>query len=126
MQASPHHSVHHSTASPTPIYMVVRLIDGARFVVSGPAGSRAVDAIRAYGLALKCDTEARCHVRIADAWADRLAAPDATEKARLSAVAGAGPRSRLLCQVVLMPGLDGLDFEIDPASLVPQTHWAAG
>jgi ferredoxin, 2Fe-2S len=111
--------------------IVVRLTDGGHFAVSAPAGSRVIDAIRRYGLPLKAECEGRCHcaschVRVAAPWADRLEVPNAAERATLSAIAGAGPRSRLICQLDLTPDLDGLDIEIDPASLVPQTNWVAG
>lgn len=114
-----------------PINIIVRLADGGRFAMAAPAGMRAIDAIRRYGLPLKAECAGRClctscHVRVAAPWADRLAAPTAEERAKLGETAGAGPRSRLVCQLDLTSDLDGLDIEIDPASLVPQTHWAAG
>lgn len=118
-------------ASALTVNIVVRLVDGGHFSVSAPAGSRAIDAIRAFGLPLKAECEGRClctscHVRVAGHWASRLAAPDAEELAKLRDVQGAGGASRLVCQLALTPDLEGLDIEIDPASLVPQTYWVAG
>ena len=117
--------------APSTVNFVVRLVDGGHFSMSAPAGSRAVDAIRAFGLPLKAECEGRClctscHVRVADAWASRLEEPDAEELAMLRKVTGAGRTSRLVCQLTLTPDLDGLDLEIDPSSLVPQTYWVAG
>ncbi len=123
--------IQHPPVAPMPITLVVRLIDGARFSLSAPAGTRAVDAIRAYGLPLKAECEGQCHctschVRMSADWADRVAAPSDEEAATLRATSGVDPTSRLLCRVTLTPELDGLDIEIDPSSLVPQTSWAAG
>lgn len=113
------------------IDIVIRLVDGGRFSLAAPAGSRLVDVIRRYGLPLKAECDghchcASCHVRVAAHWADRLIAPSDGERAQLDAITGAGPQSRLICQLNLTPDLDGLDIEIDPASLVPQTYWVAG
>ncbi len=115
----------------TVINLIVRLVDGGRFELSVTTGSRAIDAIRAFGLPLKAECQGRCictscHVRVADAWAGQLEEPEAEELAKLREVPGAGRTSRLICQLTLTPDLDGLDIEIDPASLVPQTYWVAG
>lgn len=116
---------------PSAVNLIVRLADGGRFELTVPTGSRAIDAIRAFGLPLKAECDGRCvcstcHVRVAGAWASRLEAPNTAENAKLFEVKGAGPSSRLICQLILSPDLDGLDIEIDPASLVPQTYWVAG
>jgi len=113
------------------VNFVVRLVDGGSFSVSAPAGSRLIDAIRGFGLPLKAECEGccvctSCHVRIFRDWARRLEGPDAEELAKLRDVGGAGSTSRLVCRLILTPDLDGLDFEIDPGSLVPQTYWVAG
>lgn len=113
------------------VNLVVRLVDGGHFSISAPAGSRAIDAVRGFGLPLKAECKGRClctscHVRVAGDWANRLEEPDADELAKLRDVRGAGPVSRLICRLILTPDLDGLDIEIDPWSLVPQTYWVAG
>lgn len=113
------------------VNLIVRLADGGRFDLAAPAGTRAIDAIRDFGLPLKAECEGRCvcntcHVRVADAWASRMKARTAAERAKLAEIEGAGPSSRLICQLTLTPDLDGLDIEIDPSSLVPQTYWVAG
>ncbi len=120
-----------TTIQTSPIKFVVRLVDGGRFTVSASVGSRVIDAIRAYGLPLKAECDGRCfcascHVRVSGEWAGRLVLPDAEEVTTLRKLHGAGRTSRLFCQLALTPDLDGLDFEIDPSSLVPQTHWVAG
>lgn len=117
--------------TPATVNLVVRLTDGGRFSISAPAGSRAIDVIRGFGLPLKAECEGSCHctschVRVADSWVGELEEPSADELAKLREVQGAGRNSRLVCQLTLTPDLDGLDFEIDPRSLVPQTYWVAG
>ena len=66
-----------------------------------------IDGIAAdCGGVLSCAT---CHVVVASAWAARLPAPGADEDAMLEMTAA--PReqnSRLSCQIVLTPELDGL------------------
>lgn len=117
--------------APSTVNLAVRLVDGGRFSISAPAGSRVIDAIRGFGLPLKAECEGRCycascHVRVAGDWASRLHEPDADELAKLHDVRGATRTSRLICRLILTPDLDGLDIEIDPWSLVPQTYWVAG
>jgi 2Fe-2S ferredoxin len=66
-----------------------------------------IDGIAAdCGGVLSCAT---CHVVVASAWAARLPAPGADEDAMLEMTAAPRePNSRLSCQIVLAPELDGL------------------
>jgi len=66
-----------------------------------------VDQIAAdCGGTLTCAT---CHVYVDEAWATRLPAPVADETDMLDfAAAPVKPNSRLSCQIVLTPDLDGL------------------
>ncbi|MGW1547235.1 2Fe-2S iron-sulfur cluster-binding protein [Streptomyces sp. NPDC002346] len=54
---------------------------------------------------MSCGT---CHVYVDDSWSSRLACTDADEVDMLEAVDEPRPNSRLGCQVVFEPGLDGL------------------
>ena len=64
------------------------------------------------GIAADCGgtlTCATCHVYVAPEWADKLPAPIADESDMLDfAAAPVQPDSRLSCQIVLTPELDGL------------------
>jgi 2Fe-2S ferredoxin len=64
------------------------------------------------GIAADCGgtlTCATCHVYVDAAWADKLPAPIADESDMLDfAAAPVQPESRLSCQIVLTPELDGL------------------
>ena len=107
------------------------LADGGHFQPTVPAGHRLADLIRGFGLQLKGDCRssgdcAGCHVHVRDAWAGRLAQPSQEEAAKLAPIAGAGPRSRLACRVIMSPALDGVEVDIPPESLEPQTYWIAG
>lgn len=56
---------------------------------------------------------ATCHVLVADDWIDRLPPPDELEQEMLDTVAaGREPASRLACQLVVAPGLDGLTLRV--------------
>lgn len=103
-----------SMAAPT---VHVTFVDaaGAARTLALPAGcslmraatSAGVEAIVAEcGGTLTCAT---CHVIVDPAWAERLPAPGADERAMLEMTAApAAPTSRLSCQVRLEPSLDGL------------------
>lgn len=89
--------------------------DGHRQAVAGSAGQSLMRAALAAGVAgiaadcggvLSCAT---CHVIVASEWAGRLPAPTADEQAMLEMTAAPRePGSRLSCQIVLTPALDGL------------------
>lgn len=57
-------------------------------------------------------TCATCHVYVADAWLDRLPAPQAGERDMLEFAVDPRPNSRLSCQIKLTAALDGLCVEI--------------
>jgi 2Fe-2S ferredoxin len=70
-----------------------------------------VEAIAAdCGGCLSCAT---CHVYVAPDWVDALPPPDGDEQAMLQMTAAeARPESRLSCQIVLTPALDGLQVRL--------------
>ncbi len=94
---------------------------GERFTIEGRPGqslmrvavSAGIDGIAAdCGGCLTCAT---CHVIVAPAWADRLAAPSADEQAMLEMTAATRQStSRLSCQIVLDESLDGLVVQLPP------------
>ena len=57
------------------------------------------------GGSIACGT---CHILIADDWRAVLDAPGASELELLDALGNSQPASRLGCQIVARPGLDGL------------------
>jgi ferredoxin, 2Fe-2S len=93
--------------------------DGTRVTVQARSGqslmkaavAAGIDAIAAdCGGCLSCAT---CHVIVAPDWALRLPPPDGDEISMLQMTAApAEPCSRLACQIVLTPTLDGLGVRL--------------
>lgn len=89
--------------------------DGTEHGFEAPDGVSLMQAATGFGVpgiladcggSASCGT---CHVIVDAAWADRLGAPDGTERMVLETTAvPAGPTSRLACQVRLTPALQGL------------------
>lgn len=111
----------------------VRLADGTTFATSVAAGENVLARIRAYGVPLKAECAkggpgacSSCHVRIPLAWQSLLPAAGPAEIAKLATLADTDETSRLLCQIVMTEQLNGLDVELRPDSLQPQTYWVAG
>jgi 2Fe-2S ferredoxin len=73
------------------------------------AGVQGIDAD--CGGAAACAT---CHVHVAADWCARLPAPAEAEEAMLEFVAAPAPGSRLSCQILLGPELDGLVARVAP------------
>lgn len=92
--------------------------NGQPKVVNAPAGNTLMEAavdndvagiVAECGGACSCAT---CHVYVDPAWADQLPPPGPQEDGMLGCVLDRRPTSRLSCQVVLKPGLDGLVVEV--------------
>lgn len=84
-----------------------------------------------YGLPIKAECGgacvcATCHVRIPQSWQHLLPPPSDEELAKLDEIPGADENSRLACQLMMTDELDGLEVELQPDSLIPQTNWVAG
>ncbi|MFM9978937.1 MAG: 2Fe-2S iron-sulfur cluster-binding protein [Sphingomonadaceae bacterium] len=62
---------------------------------------------------MACST---CHVIVDPAWFDRLPAAREEEEDMLDLAAGATRTSRLACQIMLDPSLDGIVVRIPPES----------
>lgn len=90
-------------------------------LIEGRAGERLLDAAWRADLPLEgtCNGMlacATCHVVIDPADAARLPPADAEEEDMLDLVPDAGRHSRLACQIVLAPELDGLSLSLPDAS----------
>jgi 2Fe-2S ferredoxin len=85
----------------------------------GQSVMEAAVAANVSGIAADCGgtlTCATCHVIVDAPWADRLPAPGNDEQGMLEFTASPrAPGSRLSCQIVLTPELDGIELRL-PAS----------
>ena len=96
------------------IRLTVTDIDGTVMSLEGTAGQSLMTVIRDAGaegmLAMcgGCCSCATCHVAVTGGPADALSPPLLDEQDLLSALTNVTPTSRLSCQIVLSPSLDGL------------------
>jgi ferredoxin, 2Fe-2S len=109
----------------------VSLIDGSRFEPHAAPGFHIMELIRMYGLPIKAECGgagvcATCHVRVPAQWQALLPPPSDEEQAKLDEIPDADDTSRLACQLIMTDALDGLELEVQPDSLIPQTSWVAG
>lgn len=89
--------------------------DGSRISYDAEDGMSVLEAAHAAGLdhlegacegCMSCST---CHVIVADAWFDRLPAPEPEEETLLDFAFGLQRTSRLGCQIRLTGELDGIE-----------------
>ena len=109
----------------------IYLADGSHFRRDAIAGLRLLDLLRMYGFPLKAECGGACvcgtcHIRVPDRWRHVLPPPTDEELAKLDEIPTADEGSRLACQIETTDEMDGLEFEIQPDSFVPQTYWVAG
>jgi len=95
--------------------------DGRRVAVQAKDGQSAMRAAVDQGVAgieAECGGQclcATCHCYVADLWQEKLPPPSADEQVMLENVfAPRLPGSRLSCQIVLNPSLDGLTLTVPP------------
>lgn len=95
--------------------------DGTELVVQAPVGLSMLEVARehdvdiegACGGALACAT---CHVIVDKEWYHQVGEPSEDEEDMLDMAVGLTPTSRLCCQIILTPELDGLRVMIPPNS----------
>jgi len=91
---------------------------GVSKVVDVRAGTTAMEAAvdnDVVGIVAECGGAcscATCHVYVDPAWAAKLQAPDPQESGMLECVLDRRDTSRLSCQIVLTPALDGLVLRV--------------
>ncbi|GKY89954.1 2Fe-2S iron-sulfur cluster-binding protein [Sinisalibacter aestuarii] len=96
--------------------------DGTRREITGAAGISAMEAIRASGcdeIAATCGGScscATCHVYLRKAAPEFLPPISPTEEDLLDFAEDRTEQSRLSCQVILRPELDGMEITVAPAS----------
>lgn len=94
---------------------------GTRHRVEGLDGWRVMEIIRDNGLPIKAECGgacacATCHVYVPDAWRPLLIEATDEEIERLDEAFEVDERSRLSCQILMRPDLDGLEVILAPGS----------
>jgi len=115
------------------MYINVRLPDGSTHRLEALEGWRVMEVIRDWGLPIKAECGgacacATCHVWVGDAWVGKLVPPTDEESEMLDGAFQVDDRSRLCCQLIMTPQLDGLEVELAPESLMdaPEEPVAVG
>jgi 2Fe-2S ferredoxin len=95
--------------------------DGREHRLPAEDGWRAMEVIRDWGLDIKAECGgacacATCHVYVDPAWAPLLPPPSAEEIDMLDGAFDVREESRLSCQILLDPALDGLCLRLAPGT----------
>lgn len=93
--------------------------EGTRHTLEGIAGWRAMEVIRDSGLPIKAECGgacacATCHVYVAPEWVERLVPPTGDEVMMMDDAMEVADNSRLSCQIILSPELEGLELILAP------------
>ncbi|HEX2654808.1 MAG TPA: 2Fe-2S iron-sulfur cluster-binding protein [Xanthobacteraceae bacterium] len=110
---------------PDPDVLRVYVVDhgGREHVIEALEGWQLMAVIRDWGLGLKAECGgacacATCHVYVDQAWVDRLHPPHPEETDRLDDAFAVESNSRLACQILLSPAIDGLRVTLAPGTEV--------
>ena len=103
------------------VKVVFTASDGARVEAEGEEGLPLLEVAQAAGMPLEGTCEGQmacstCHVVVAAEWFGQLPEASEDEEDMLDLAAGVRRTSRLSCQIVLAPELDGLEVTIPPES----------
>ena len=112
------------------MFVVVRMPDGSSHRLEALEGWRVMEVIRDWGLPIKAECGgacacATCHVWVDEAWVAKLPAPTDEELEMLDGAFHVDERSRLCCQIIMAPELDGLEVELAPESLADAPPFSA-
>ncbi len=93
--------------------------EGQSHTLEGIEGWRVMEIIRDHGLPIKaecggCCSCATCHVYVDEAWLGKLFPRTQEETAMLDQAFEVEANSRLSCQILLSPELDGLKVTLAP------------
>ena len=102
--------------------------DGQKSTLEAVEGFRVMEIIRDWssesgiGIVAECGGAcacATCHVYVDEAWQDRLPPLSEEEEDRLDEAFDVSDSSRLSCQLIMSPELDGLTVELAQHAFVP-------
>jgi ferredoxin, 2Fe-2S len=108
------------------MFVNVRMPDGTVHRLEALEGWRVMEVIRDWGLPIKAECGgacacATCHVWVGKDWIEKLTPPTNEELEMLDGAFQVDDRSRLCCQIIMTPELDGLTLELAPESLAEPT-----
>ncbi len=94
---------------------------GVAHRLEGITGWRLMEVIRDYGLPIKAECGgacscATCHVYVEESWLERLNAKQDEEIDMLDEAFEVEDNSRLSCQIILSPELEGLQVQLAPGT----------
>ena len=115
------------------MFINVRMPDGTVHRLDALEGWRGMEVIRDWGLPIKAECGgacacATCHVWVGRDWIEKLVPPTEEELEMLDGAFQVDERSRLCCQIIITPKLDGLEVELAPESIAdaPSAQVAVG
>ena len=93
--------------------------EGKEHVIEGRDGWTVMEILRDAGLPIAAECGgacacATCHVFVAPEWYERLSPPSDAEIDMLDMALAVEPTSRLSCQIVCAPELDGIKVTLAP------------
>ena len=108
------------------MFVEVRMPDGTVHRLEALEGWRVMEVIRDWGLPIKAECGgacacATCHVWVGEKWISKLTPPSAEELEMLDGAFNVDERSRLCCQIIMTPELDGLTLELAPESVTAES-----
>ncbi|EKS30804.1 2Fe-2S iron-sulfur cluster-binding protein [Afipia felis] len=103
------------------MYLLVEDRDGQEHKLESLDGWRVMEVIRDWGLSIKAECGgacacATCHVYVDPEWVGRLVPPTDEEIDMLDGAFFVEPNSRLACQILMTPEIDGLRVKLAPGS----------
>ena len=103
------------------MYLLVEDRDGHEHKLEGLDGWRVMEVIRDWGLSIKAECGGACacatgHVYVDPEWVGRLVPPSDEEIDMLDGAFFVEPNSRLACQILMTPEIDGLRVKLAPGT----------
>jgi ferredoxin, 2Fe-2S len=103
--------------------LAIRVVDrdGVEHRLPALEGWRVMEVIRDWGLDIKAECGgaaacATCHVHVDPRWASELPPPSDEEIDRLDDAFDVRPESRLSCQILVSPEINGLRLSLAPGT----------
>ncbi len=101
--------------------------DGVEHALDALEGWRVMEVIRDWGIGIKAECGgacacATCHVYVAPEWLARLVPTVQEEDDQLDTALAVESNSRLSCQILMRPDLDGLRVTLAPGSETEEKH----